>query len=169
MTFLRQTALLLPSAFLVALLLFLLTHPRTDPGFGAYSFFTERAGAGAAGVAPEVRFAAQSFVFFGPAYLLTLLFIFCIAVAERAALGPRPKGKQSNFKRSFAPVYNVLYLAASGVLVFVADRLASKHLPGVLVAPLLVAGAPFAAAALAVVPAALLAAPLALFRRVQAA
>ncbi len=169
MTFLRQTALLLPSAFLVALLLFLLTHPRTDPGFGAYTFFTERAGPGAAGVAPEVRFAAQSFVFFAPAYALTLLFILCIAVAERAALGPKPKGKSNGFKRSFGPVYNVLYLAASGVLVYLADRLANKHLPGVLVAPLLVAGAPFAAAALAVVPAAVLAAPLALFRRVQAA
>ena len=77
--------------------------------------------------------------------------------------------KEGYFKKSFGPVYNVLYLAASGVLVFVADRLASKHIPGVLVAPLLVAGAPFAAAGLAVVPAAVLAAPLALFRRVQAA
>ena len=33
-TFLRQIALLLPSAFLVGVLLFLLTHGRGDPGFG---------------------------------------------------------------------------------------------------------------------------------------
>ncbi|HEV2063781.1 MAG TPA: hypothetical protein VGS00_04455 [Thermoanaerobaculia bacterium] len=169
MTFLRQTALLLPSAFLVGLLLFLVTHPRTDPGFGTYAFFTEWGVARAASMAPEVSFAAQSFVFFAPAYLLTLLFIFCIAVAERAAFGSGPKAAESGFRRSFAPVYNVLYLAASGVLVFVGDGLARKHLAGTLVAPLLVAAAPFAAAALAIVPAALLAAPLSLFRRAEAA
>ena len=169
MTFLRQTALLLPSAFLVGLLLFLVMHPRTDPGFGAYGFFTEWAGARAASLAPEVRLTAQSFVFFAPAYLLTLLFILCISVAERAAFGSRPKAPESGFRRSFAPVYNVLYLAASAVVVFAGDRLTRKYLVGTLVAPLLVAAAPYAAAALAIVPAALLAAPLSLFRRAEAA
>jgi hypothetical protein len=168
-TFLRQTALLLPSAFLVGLLLFMVTHPRTDPGFGTYAFFTEWGSVRAASLAPEVRFTAQSFVFFAPAYLLTLLFILCISVAERAAFGSGPKAAESSFRRSFAPVYNVIYLAASAVVVFVGDRLARKHLAGTLVAPLLVATAPFAAAALAIVPAALLAAPLSLFRRAEAA
>jgi hypothetical protein len=168
-TFLRQTALLLPSAFLVGLLLFLVTHPRTDPGFGTYAFFTEWGVARAASLAPEVRFAAQSFVFFAPAYLLMLLFILGISVAERAAFGSGPKAAESSFRRSFAPVYNVLYLAASAVVVFVGDRLARKYLAGTLVAPLLVAVAPFAAGALAIVPAALLAAPLSLFKRAEAA
>jgi hypothetical protein len=168
-TFLRQTALLLPSAFLVGLLLFLVTHPRTDPGFGTYAFFTEWSAVRAASLAPEVRFTAQSFVFFAPAYLLTLLFILCISLAERAAFGSEPKVAGSGFRRSFAPVYNVLYLAASAVVVFLGDRLARKHLAGTLVAPLLVAAAPFLAAALAIVPAALLAAPLSLFKRAEAA
>lgn len=169
MTFLRQTALLLPSAFLVGLLLFLVTHPRTDPGFGTYAFFAEWGIARVAAQAPEIRFTIQSFVFFGPAYLLTLLFILCISVAERAAFGSGPGASGSGFRRSFAAVYNVLYLAASAVVVFLGDRLARKYLAGTLVAPLLVAAAPYAAAALAIVPAAVLAAPLSLFRRAEAA
>lgn len=168
-TFFRQAALLLPSAFLVALLLFLLTHPRTDPGFGTYPFFEERAGLKAAAAAPEVRFSAQSFLFFAPAYALTLLFILSVAVAERAVFGPSGRQPRGGFRRSFTPVYNVLYLAASGVLVFAGDRLARRYLPDVLVAPVLVAFAPFGAAALAVLPAALLAGPLALLRRIEAA
>ena len=42
--FLRQAALLLPSAFLLDVLVFLLTHGRDDPGFGAYPFFQSWAG-----------------------------------------------------------------------------------------------------------------------------
>ena len=116
-----------------------------------------------------MRFTAQSFVFFAPTYVLTLLFILCISVAERAAFGSAPGRGESGFRRSFAAVYNVLYLAASAVVVFVGDRMARKYLAGTLVAPLLVAAAPYAAAALAIVPAALLAAPLSLFRRAETA
>ena len=164
MSFLRQAALLLPSAFLLALLLFLLTHARSDPGFGTYPFFEERAG-WATSAAPEVRFAAQALVFFLPAYAVTLLFILAVALAERAVFGARPAGGTGGFGRSFASAYNVLFLVASGVLVFAGDRLARKDLPGALVAPVLVAFAPFGAAALAVLPAALLAAPMAFARR----
>ena len=169
MTFLRQTALLLPSAFLVGLLVFLVTHARTDPGFGTYAFFAEWGAVRAASMAPEVRFTAQAFVFFAPSYVLALLFILCVSVAERAAFRSGPKAAESGFRRSFAPVYNVLYLVASAVVVFLGDRLARKHLAGTLVAPLLVAAAPYVAAAFAIVPAALLAAPLWLFRRAEAA
>ncbi|MGH9399608.1 MAG: hypothetical protein ACRD00_04525, partial [Thermoanaerobaculia bacterium] len=144
-------------------------HPRTDPGFGTYPFFEERAGLKAAAAAPEVRFSAQSFLFFAPAYALTLLFILSVAVAERAVFGPSGRQPRGGFRRSFTPVYNVLYLAASGVLLFAGDRLARRYLPDVLVAPVLVAFAPFGAAALAVLPAALLAGPLALLRRIEAA
>jgi hypothetical protein len=167
-TFLRQAALLLPSAFLLALLLFLLTHPSNDPGFGTYPFFQERAGAWAAAAAPEVRFAAQASVFFLPAYVLTLLFVLAVAAAERAAFGPGRPRPPGGFGRSFAPIFNVLFLLASGILVFVGDRLARQYVPGALVAPVLVAFTPFGAAAAAVVPAALLAAA-ALLRRMEAA
>lgn len=168
MTFLRQAALLLPSAFLLALLLFLLTHPKTDPGFGTYPFFEERAGAWAASAAPEVRFTAQALVFFFPVYFLTLLFILSVALAERAAFGPRPAGTGGEFGQSFAPIYNVLFLVTSGLLVFAGDRLARKYVAGALVAPVLVALAPFGAAAAAVLPAALLALPWSRIRRWQA-
>jgi hypothetical protein len=168
-TFLRQAALLLPSAFLLALLLFLLTHPKTDPGFGTYPFFEERGGAWVAKAAPEVRFAVQSLVFFLPSYALCLIFILAVAVGERAAFGPRRPGERGRFTRSFAPVYNVLFLVVTGVMLYLGDRLAGRYLAGTLVAPVLVAFAPFAAAAAAVVPAALLAAPIALVRRMAGA
>lgn len=169
MTFLRQAVLLLPSAFLLAMLLFLLTHPRSDPGFGTYPFFQERAGAWAASAAPEIRFAAQAAVFFVPAYVLTLLFILSIALAERAAFGPRDARGRRGYGRSFAPIFNVLFLVLSGVLTFAGDRLAHRYVAGTLVAPLLVAFAPFAGAAAAVVPAALLAVPTAWLRREEGA
>ena len=53
--FLRQAALLLPSAFLLSVLLFLLTHGRQDPGYGAYPFFQEWAGETVFGTSPEAR------------------------------------------------------------------------------------------------------------------
>jgi hypothetical protein len=168
-TFLRQAALLLPSAFLLSLLLFLLTHPKSDPGFGTYPFFEERARAWVTTAAPEVRFAAQAAVFFAPLYVVTLLFVLSIVVAERAAFGPRLQGSSRDFGRSFAHVFNVLFLVVSGVLVLVGDGLARKYVAGALVAPLLVAFAPFGAAALAAAPAAVLAVPVALLRRTEAA
>ena len=168
MTFFRQAALLLPSAFLLALLLFLVTHPKNDPGFGTYPFFQEQAGAWVATAAPEVRFAAQAGLFFFPVYVLSLVFILSIALAERATFGPRRAASARSFSRSFEPIFNVLFLIASGVLVFVEDRLADKYVPGALVAPVLVAMAPFAGAAVALLPAALLAIPVVFLRRAEA-
>lgn len=168
-TFLRQSALLLPSAFLLSMLLFLLTHPKNDPGFGTYPFFQERAGAWVSTAAPEVAFAAQATVFFVPAYAVTLLFVCAIVLAERAAFGTKRAARSRGFGRAFAPIFNVLFLVASGVLVFVGDRLARKYVAGALVAPLLVALTPFGAAALAAAPAAVLALPVAFFRRAEAA
>lgn len=167
MTFFRQAALLLPSAFLLALLLFLVTHPKNDPGFGTYPFFQEQAGPWVATAAPEVRFAAQAGLFFLPVYVLSLVFILSIALAERAAFGASPVGSAQGFSRSFAPIFNVLFLIASGVLVFVGDRLAGKYVAGALVAPLLVAFAPFAGAAAALLPAAILAVPAVFLRRAE--
>src|SRR5262249_47793568 len=66
--FLRQAALLLPSAFLLNVLIFLLTHGRQDPGFGTFPFFQEWFGDAAAARPPETRFVEQALVFFLPAY-----------------------------------------------------------------------------------------------------
>ena len=57
---LRQAALLLPSAFLLVVLIFLLTHGRKDPGFGTYPFFQRWAGDRVESAAPEARFLEQA-------------------------------------------------------------------------------------------------------------
>ncbi len=166
MTFFRQAALLLPSAFLLGVLLFLLTHGHQDPGFGAYPFFEQWAGGALVSTSPEGRFVEQAMLFFVPAYLVTLLFILFIALAERGLLGRvgdvRPFAA---YRSAFSGVFAALFLVATGVVVWVGDRLANRMAPGALVAPLLVAFAPYPAAALALVPAAVLVAPVAALRR----
>jgi hypothetical protein len=164
-TFLRQAALLLPSAFLFGVLLFLLTHGRQDPGFGTYPFFEQVQDSRVAKASPEVRFLEQSLLFFLPAYAAILLFILGVSLAERALFGPRRKKEGSRFGYVFGAVFTVLFLLATGVAVFAGERLASRLAPGALVAPLLVAFAPFAGAAAAALPAAVLAVPISLARR----
>lgn len=161
MTFLRQSALLLPSAFLLGVLLFLLTHPHNDPGFGNYPFFDQLAGSRVAAASPELRFLLQSLLFFLPGYAVSLLFLFGIVLAEAALFGRREARPLSRFARAFGPAFAVLFLVACAVIVFEGDRAAVRLAPGALVAPVLVGLAPFAAAALAALPAALVAAPLA--------
>ena len=167
MKFLRQTALLLPSAFLLNVLVFLLTHGRDDPGFGAYPFFQSLAGEGAP--SPESRFFEQSLLFFAPAYLLALLFVLGVSLAERAFFGRPKKSAPSRYARAFAAAFPALFLAASVALMLVAERMALRQAPGSLVAPVLAAGAPFAAGGLALIPAAVAAAPLAFLWKVGTA
>jgi hypothetical protein len=165
--FLRQAALLLPSAFLLNVLVFLLTHGRDDPGFGAYPFFQAWTGDAPAG--PESRFFEQALVFFAPAYVLTLLFILSVTLAEKAIFGARAPRKVSRYGRAFGVAFPALFFAASAVLMWVAERQALRQAPGALVAPLLAAAAPFAAAGVAALPAAAAAGPLALLWKASAA
>lgn len=169
MRFLRQAALLLPSAFLLVVLVFLLTHGRKDPGFGVYPFFQDWMGERAAAAAPELRFVEQALVFFLPAYVMTLLFVLAIAVAERALFGPRKNRKPGGFGRAFAATYPACFLVGSALAMWFAERAAMRQAPGTLIAPLLAAAAPFAGAALAILPAAALAGPVALLWKVSPA
>lgn len=169
MRFLRQAALLLPSAFLLDVLVFLLTHGRKDPGFGTYPFFQEWVGEAATGAAPEVRFLEQSLVFFIPLYLVTLLFIASVAAAERAVFGARARRRTSGYGRAFATSFPALFLVASAALMWFGEKAALRQAPGTLIGPLLAAVAPFAAAAVAVLPAAVVAGPLALLAKASAA
>ena len=169
MSFFRQTALLLPSAFLLAVFLLLLTHGRQDPALAAYPFFEQWAGGALAASTPEVRFFEQACLFFLPAYAMTLLFLLCVALAENALFGPRGERRRSTYGRAFAAVFTVLFLLASGAVVYAGDRAAERIVPGALVAPLLVALAPWAGAAAALLPAMLVAVPLAAIRRSGAA
>ena len=166
--FLRQAALLLPSAFLLDVLIFLLTHGRQDPGFGTYPFFQEWVGE-ASVAAPEVRFLQQSLVFFVPAYLATLLFILSVAVGERVLFGARSTRKASGYGRAFASAFPALFLVASALLMWFGEKAALRQAPGTLIAPLLAALVPFVAAAAALLPAAVLAGPLALLARMHPA
>ena len=165
MTFLRQSALLLPSAFLLGVLLFLLTHAHNDPGFGNYPFFDQWAGGRFVSASPEMRLLLQSLLFFLPAYAVALLFLLGIVLAEAAMFGPREARRPSGYARAFSPAFAILLLVASPAVVFEGERAAGRLAPGALVAPILVGLAPFAGAALAAVPAALLAAPIAAVRR----
>ncbi len=162
MRFLRQAALLLPSAFLLVVLIFLLTHGRKDPGFGTYPFFQQWAGERVESAAPEARFLEQALVFFVPSYVMALLFIVSVAAAERAVFGRR-KPRGSAYGRAFSVSFPVLFLVASVVFMWYAERVSLRQAPGTLVAPLLAALAPFAGAAISVIPAAILAGPVALF------
>ncbi len=71
----------------------------------------------------------------------------------------------SGYRRSFAAAFSVLFLLASGALVLIGDSMVSRKAPGTLLAPLIVALAPFGAGAVALLPAAALAAPLAALRK----
>jgi hypothetical protein len=165
LTFLRQAALLLPSAFLLGALLFLLVHGHDDPGFGSYPFFEQWRGGELMSASPEARFVEQSLLFFVPAYAVCLLFILGVSAAERAVFGPDAKRAPSSYKRVFGPTFAVVFLVTSALVVFAGERLAARVAPGALVAPVLVAFAPFAAALLALIPAAILAVPLLAARR----
>ena len=168
MRFLRQATLLLPSAFLLVVLAFLLTHGRKDPGFGTYPFFQEWVGEGVETAAPETRFLAQALVFFVPAYVAALFFILSVALAERAMFG-RASARSSTFGRAFGSSFPVLYLISSVLVLWWGERIALRQAPGTLVAPVLAALAPFAAGPLAVIPAAVVAGPLALFAKASPA
>lgn len=167
MNFFRQAVLLLPCGFLLAVLLFLLTHGRQDPGFGTYPFFEQWVGGALVAATPEARFVEQALLFFAPAYLVTLLFVLFVAVAETGLFGRKERQPDSPYRRVFGPVFAIVYMAASGALLFFGDRAASRLAPGALVAPLLVAAVPFGAAPLALLPAALLALPVAAISRVD--
>ncbi|MEO8348536.1 MAG: hypothetical protein ABI610_06450 [Acidobacteriota bacterium] len=159
MRFFRHTAFLLPSAFLLGVLLFLLTHGRADAGFGTYPFFEAWGAQTGTRSTPEFRFLEQSLVFFLPLYLVSLLFVLCIAAAETALYGARRPVARSAFDRAFRKAFPALYMVSVAVLVLAGDRLARAYAPGALVTPVLVALAPFLGAALAILPAFLFAVP----------
>jgi len=161
----RQAALLLPCAFLLAVLLFLLTHGRQDPAFGAYPFFEAWKGGARATATPETSFLEQAVLFFLPAYGVTLLFLLSVSVAESAVFGKREAAPRSDYALVFGVLFNVLFLIATGAVVLLGDRAAGRLAPGTLVAPVLAAAAPFGAAFVAALPAAVLAAPLSALRR----
>jgi hypothetical protein len=107
-------------------------------------------------------------VFFVPAYLATLLFVLSIAAGERALFGRRAGRKPNAYTRAFGAAFPLLYLGASVAVLWLAERWAMRQAPGSLIAPLLAAVAPFAAGPAALLPAAVVAGPMALVERMAA-
>ncbi len=165
MTFFRQLALLLPSAFLLGVLLFLLTHGRSDPGFGTLPFFEQWAGPAASGWTPEIRFLEEAGFLFLPAFGVMLLLVLAVTLAEKAVFGNAADRPSSAYRRSFGALFSAFFLVGSGALVLWAVQVASRRAPDAVLAPLIVAFAPFAAGAVALIPAAALAVPLATLRK----
>ena len=108
--FLRQAALLLPSAFLLDVLIFLLTHGRKDPGFGTYPFFQEWVGRGVGGRAGDAISAA------GPGLLRAglpghaPLHPDASRWPSASLFGARAKRRPSAYGRAFGAAFPALFL-----------------------------------------------------------
>ncbi len=79
----RAFLLVLPAAFLLALLAYLIAHPGAATSFVAYPFLAESIGSWV-GRRPLVRFVLASAAFFVPPYLVSGLLLF---VADAGRLG----------------------------------------------------------------------------------
>ena len=169
----RAFLLVLPGSFLLVLGAYLAFHPGAADAFVAYPFLAEALG-GWVSKRPIIRFVLTSVVFFVPPYLVTgiLLFVADAGVSAAAPLWGNRKAKRPNpgpppeSRWGFVAV-SLASAAAAGVLL---HRVAhGGELPGgVNVSPLFVVIAAFAAVALGLVAAGLVAVPRAVARRLGA-
>jgi hypothetical protein len=169
----RAFLLVLPGAFLLVLLAYLVAHPGAAEAFVAYPFLAESLGAWVS-KRPVIRFVLTSVVLFVPPYLVTGLLLFVAdagvsaaaplwgkARVKRPASGPPPESRWGFVGVSLAAA------AAFGVLL---HRVAhGGELPGgVNVSPLFVVIAAFGAVAFGLAAAGLVALPRAVARRLGA-
>lgn len=167
MTFFRNCALLLPAAFLLAALSFLLAHGRQDPALAVYPFLGDWVGAGRLPSAPQTRFLLETALLFLAPYLLWLSLVLLVALAERGLWGPPDHRPAGLFRGIFSGAYLALFLLLAAVLGGGVDAL-KKKMPGdVQIAPAVVAAAPFLAGAAALIPALLIALPVAGFLKMR--
>ena len=97
----RAFVLAAPAAFGVALVAFLLTHPRAPEVFTAYPFMTDALGRGVV-KHPVLRFVLTSAAFFVPPYLVVGLLLFLSEVGLGAAT-PLWHGKRKDRSRNGIP------------------------------------------------------------------
>jgi hypothetical protein len=165
-TFLRNCALLLPAGFLVAAFVFLFGHGPQDPALAVFPFVGEWIGADRLPRSPEVSFLFQSAMLFLPAYVLWLLLVLLVALAERALFGRADRAPgvlHRTFSRSCVFFLFVLCGIAGATSGAVKRRLKAEGPVGVAV----VAAAPFVAGLVAPIPAIALSLPLAGFLRMR--
>jgi hypothetical protein len=159
-SFLRSCAWLLPAAFLVAVLTFLLTHSPGDPALAVYPFFRDWIGVDRLPKSAEVGFFLESGFLFLLPYAFWLAFVLLVVVGEKAVFGEPKGGGPRPFRRTFVRLYAVLLIVGAAILGASTGLLRRKLGGDTQVGAVAVAAAPFLSSLLAVVPAFLLAAPL---------
>jgi hypothetical protein len=165
--FLRSCAWLLPSAFLAAVLAFLLTHGPSDPALSVYPFFRDWIGSDRLPESMEVGFFLESAALFLLPYVLWLAFVLLVAVSERAIFGAEERSDAGPFRRTFVRLYAILLLVGAAILGASTGLLRKKLGGDTQVGAVAVAAAPFISGVLAAAPAFLLAAPLTGFLRMR--
>jgi len=166
-TFLRNCALLLPAGFLAAAFVFLISHGPQDPALAVYPFVSDWIGADRLPRSPEAAFLVESVILFLLPYLLWLVMVLLVGLAERSIFGAKPNASggvlRTTFSR-FAVFFLLLFSAVIGGSTAALKRRLKSEAP---VGAAAVAAAPFVAGALAPVPAFLVALPIAGFLRMR--
>jgi hypothetical protein len=110
----RAFLLVLPGAFLLVLLAYLVAHPGAADAFVAYPFLAESLGSALA-KRPILRFVMASTAFFVPPYLVTglLLFIADAGVSAAAPLWSRKTGRAARMAGEPPPEARWAFLGVS--------------------------------------------------------
>jgi hypothetical protein len=166
-TFLRNSALLLPAGFLAAAFVFLVTHGPQDPALTVYPFMSDWIGADRLPRSPEVAFLVESAVLFALPYLAWLILVFLVVLAERAVFGPRSGAAAGAFRITFSRFAVFFLLIFSGAIGASTGVLKRRLKSEASVGAAAVAAAPFAAGLVAPIPAFLVALPVAGFLRMR--
>jgi hypothetical protein len=165
----RGFLLVAPGAFFLALVAFLVSHPKAAEAFTPYAFMADAIGQ-TVSRSPIARFVITAIAAFLLPYLAAGMLLFFADLGVTAA-GPLWRGKKSVDVVPVAPESRVTFLGASAIFSIWAG--ASLHrvahggeLPGgVNLSPVLVVGAGFAAMAAALGAGALVGLPRTLWQR----
>jgi hypothetical protein len=171
----RAFLLVLPAAFLLVLVSFLVAHPNAAEGFVAYPFLADSLGAFVS-KRPLVRFVMASAAFFVPPYLVTglLLFFADVGVSAAAPLWSRRTGRAARTAAEPPPearwAFLGVSLAAALALGISLHRVGhGGDLPGgVNISPLFVVLASFGAVGIGLLAAGVVSVPRAVARRFSA-
>jgi hypothetical protein len=167
MRFLRACVVMLPSAFLAAAFAFLLSHDPRDASLSVYPFLADWLGRDRIPRAPALQFLLQSGLLFAGLLALWTAYVALVAGAERAILGAPPRPPERLLRRAFRVSYASLVLLLAAGIGASSGYLKTRLLGGMEIGPSLVALAPFLAGALALLPAAAAAVPVAAILRMR--
>lgn len=169
----RGFLLVAPPAFLLALVVFLIVHPRALESYTVYPVLADVLGAGLV-KRPLARFVATSILFFLLPYLVTALLLF-FSDLGLAAAEPLWSGARRKAGRDASPIEcRVAFFGGTCLLAALGGGFLHKvahggELPGqISVAPILVAGVPFLAMILALLLAGIAGLPRVVYDRATA-